>query len=167
MTILPEDATRRHSYLSPDTSILFVCSSGGHLAQLLSLREWWGQLNRRWVTFDTADAVSQLEGEDVVWAHHPTTRNFPNLTKNGRLAWQALSDRRPDIVVSTGAAVAAPFFVIAASLGIPTIYVEVIDRVDSLTVTGKFCRLLSTAFCVQLPEQLQLVPDARLIGPLL
>lgn len=153
--------------LSPDTEILFVCSSGGHLAQLLSLRDWWTELQRRWVTFDTADAVSQLDGEDVVWAHHPTTRNLSNLAKNTRLAWQVIGERRPDIVVSTGAAVAIPFFAIAASIGIPTIYIEVIDRVDSLTVTGRVCRPLATEFCVQLPEQLQVAPHARLIGPLL
>lgn len=167
MTVMPDEAPDTYRGLPPDAELLFVCSSGGHLAQLLSLREWWGQLRRRWVTFDTADAVSQLEGEDVVWAHHPTTRHLPNLARNTRLAWRVLGERRPDVVVSTGAAVAIPFFTLAAAWGIPTIYVEVIDRIDSLTVTGRACRPLSTEFCVQLPEQLQVAPHARLTGPLL
>ena len=32
--------------------ILFVCSSGGHLAQLYRLRPWWEGQERAWVTFD-------------------------------------------------------------------------------------------------------------------
>lgn len=149
------------------TDVLFVCSSGGHLAQLLSLRPWWSSLTRRWVTFATTDATSQLEGEEVVWAHHPTTRNVGNLIRNTALTRQVLLARRPDVVISTGAGVALPFFVAARMLGIPTVYIEVIDRVDSITLTGRLCRPFTTEFCVQLPEQLTLAPEARLIGPLL
>ena len=165
MTKTSAQTDPRQELRGPD--ILFVCSSGGHLAQLLSLRPWWEELPRRWVTFDTIDAVSQLEGEDVVWAHHPTTRNLLNLARNAALARRVLSDRRPDVIVSTGAAVAVPFFALAAVVGIPTVYVEVIDRVHSLTLTGRICRPLATEFCVQLPEQLGAAPHARLIGPLL
>ena len=38
--------------------VLLVCSSGGHLAQLLALESWYASKNTRWVTFDTADARS-------------------------------------------------------------------------------------------------------------
>src|SRR3954468_11470990 len=58
--------------------VLLVGSSGGHLAQLLALRSWWADRNRVWVTFPLSDARSQLAGEEVVWAHHPTTRNLRN-----------------------------------------------------------------------------------------
>src|SRR5205085_3253134 len=40
--------------------VLLVGSSGGHLAQLLALAQLWPRENRHWVTFDTADAISQL-----------------------------------------------------------------------------------------------------------
>ena len=36
--------------------MLLVCSSGGHLAQLVKLRPWWEQHDRTWVCFDTTDA---------------------------------------------------------------------------------------------------------------
>lgn len=147
--------------------VLLVGSSGGHLAQLLRLRPWWQDHQRRWVTFDKPDAVSVLADEDVVWAHHPTTRNVGNLLRNLRLAFRELRDHRPDVVVSTGAGVAVPFFVVARCRRIPTVYVEVFDRVDSPTLTGRLCRPFTTCFCVQWPEQQPFYKGSHVIGPLL
>ncbi|MGI8576926.1 MAG: PssD/Cps14F family polysaccharide biosynthesis glycosyltransferase [Nocardioidaceae bacterium] len=147
--------------------VLLVCSSGGHLAQLLALRPWWQARERSWVTFETPDASSQLEGESVDFAHFPTTRNVPNLLRNCAVAAKVLRRRRPDVIVSTGAGVAIPFFVLAKLLGIQTIYVEVYDRVTSRTVTGCVCRPLSSVFCVQWPEQQSLYPGSAVIGSLL
>lgn len=146
---------------------LLVGSSGGHLAQLVAMADWWRETERRWVTFDTADAVSTLPGEQVAWAHHPTTRNIPNLLRNLVLAIRVLRDWRPDVVVSNGAAVAVPFFLVARLLGVRTVYLEVYDRVDSRTLTGRLVRPFTDLFLVQWPEQLDLYPEARLVGPLL
>lgn len=147
--------------------VLLVGSSGGHLAQLLALRPWWESRERSWVTFRTPDAISQLEGETVDFAYHPTTRNVPNLARNFWVAGQVLRRRRPDLVVTTGAAVAIPFFVLAKPLHIRTIYVEVYDRLTSRTVSGRVCRPLSSAFAVQWEEQLEQYPGAHVIGGLL
>ena len=146
---------------------LLVGSAGGHLAQLVRLAPWWRELDRSWVTFDKPDARSILTDEDVTWAHHPTTRNIPNLLRNSRLAVGHLRRLRPDVVVSTGAAVAVPYFVVARLLGIPTVYVEVFDRIDSPTLTGRLCRPIATRFCVQWPEQQELYRGSVVIGPLL
>lgn len=146
---------------------LLVGSSGGHLAQLLALAPLWPRDKRHWVTFDTADAVSQLVAEDVTWAYHPTTRNLPNLVRNARLARHVLDSEEPDVVVSTGAGVAYPFFLLARKRGIRTVYIEVYDRIDSRTLTGRLCRPLSDLFCVQWEEQRQLYPGSVLVGSLL
>lgn len=150
-----------------DRRVLLVGSSGGHLAQLMALEPWWRGWRRTWVTFDTADATSRLRGEETVWAHHPTTRNVPNLVRNLLLAIRVLSRQRPDVVVSTGAAVALPFFVVAWVMRVPTVFIEVYDRIDSKTLTGRLCRPFTTRYCVQWEEQLRLYPDARVIGALL
>jgi UDP-N-acetylglucosamine:LPS N-acetylglucosamine transferase len=78
-----------------------------------------------------------------------------------------ITQQRPEVIVSTGAAVAYPFFLLGRARGIPTVYVEVYDRIDSRTVTGRLCRPLSTVFCVQWEEQRALYPGAELVGPLL
>lgn len=151
---------------TPGKKVLFVCSSGGHLSQLLQLRPWWISHERRWVTFDLADARSKLTGEELVAAHYPTTRNAMNLVRNFRLAWTELAHSRPDVIISNGAAVALPFFVIGKVKGIPTVYLEVYDRIDSRTLTGRLVRPFTTRFCVQWPEQQRLNPGSVLVGPL-
>jgi UDP-N-acetylglucosamine:LPS N-acetylglucosamine transferase len=147
--------------------IAFVCSSGGHLFQLYRLREWWEKHDRIWVTFELPDAVSLLADEQVAWAHHPTTRNVPNLVRNLRLAVRVLRDYRPDVVVSSGAGVAFPFFLVARTLGCRTAYVEVYDRIDSPTLTGRLCHPLSDVFALQWEEQKRFYPRGELIGRLL
>ena len=148
-------------------SAILVGSSGGHLAQLLAIAPLWAKDQRSYVTFDTVDAVSLLAEEQVTWAHHPTTRNLRNLVRNSVLAFREVRRRRPDVVVSTGAAVAFPFFIAARLRGIPTVYLEVYDRVDSPTLTGRLCRPLSTLFCVQWPEQLEFYRGSELVGSLM
>jgi UDP-N-acetylglucosamine:LPS N-acetylglucosamine transferase len=147
--------------------VLMVGSSGGHLAQLLALRSWWAERDRAWVTFPTPDATSQLSGERVTWAHYPTTRNIPNLIRNTGLAFRLLRRTRPSVILSTGAGVAVPFFVLGWLRGIPTVYLEVYDRIDSPTLTGRLCRPFARLFCVQWEEQRELYPGSVVVGPLL
>ena len=147
--------------------IVLVGSSGGHLAQLLRLRPWWEPHERLWITFPTQDSKSLLVGESVIWAHHPTTRNLPNAVRNLALAWKTLRRHRPHIVVSAGAGVAFPFFLVARLLGARTVYVEVYDRIDLPTMTGRLCYPLSDVFMLQWPQQRRFYPRGELVGPLL
>jgi len=147
--------------------VLLVGSSGGHLAQLLALEPWYRDRPRRWVTFDTLDAKSLLAGEDVVWAYHPTTRNLWNLLRNTALAGRLIRRRRVAAVVTTGAGVALPFVALARLRGIPTIYIEVYDRIDTPTLTARLCRPFLSAMLVQWEEQRTLYPEAIVVGRLL
>lgn len=148
--------------------ILLVGSSGGHLTQLMALRPWWDSVERAWCVFEGADSREHLHDEDdVTWAHQPTTRNIPNLLRNTWLAWRLLRRFAPTVVVSTGAGVAVPFFVLAKLRGVRTVYVEVYDRVDSATLTGRLCRPFTDLMCVQWEEQAGLYRGAHVIGPLL
>lgn len=147
--------------------VVLVGSSGGHLAQLHVLRAWWQRHERHWVTFRTPDALSLLDGEEVTWAFHPTTRNLPNLLRNLWLAGRVLRSYRPDVVVSTGAAVALPFFLVARARAIPTAFIEIYDHIEIPTLTGRLCYPLSDLFLVQWEEQCRTYPKGQLIGKLL
>ncbi len=153
--------------LPADARILLVGSSGGHLAQLWALAPLWSRTQRHWVTFDTPDALALLADEDVTWAHHPTTRNVVNLARNTAQARRVMSQVRPDVVVSTGAAVAYPYFLLARLTGVPRLYLEVYDRIESTTLTGRLCRPLATVFAVQWPEQQPLYPGSTVVGTVL
>ncbi|MGH3241237.1 MAG: PssD/Cps14F family polysaccharide biosynthesis glycosyltransferase [Spirillospora sp.] len=147
--------------------VLLIGSAGGHLTQLLALEPWWRPHERSWVTFESRHAESLLDGENVSWAYQPTTRNIPNLLRNTRLAWRLLRRSRPDVVVSTGAGVALPFFVLAKLMRIPSVYIEVYDRIDSPTLTGRLCRPFASLFLVQWDEQRRFYPNSVVVGNLL
>jgi hypothetical protein len=147
--------------------VLFVSSAGGHLAQLLRLEPWYRQHQVRWVTFDLPDAVGLLADDDVVWAYHPTTRNLRNLLRNGGLAIRELRRNRPHVIVSSGAAIAVPFFWIGKLFGAKTVYVEVIDRIDTRTLTARLVSPVTDLFLAQDESQLELFPGGHLIGTLL
>lgn len=144
--------------------ILLVSSSGGHLAQLVRLRDWSSRHDCMWVTFQTVDAVTLLREARVAWAFHPTTRNLPNLLRNLRLARRVFTEFSPDLVISTGAGVAVPFFWLAWLRRVRTVYLEVFDRIDTPTLTGRLCRPVADLFLVQWQEQQGLYAGSVVLG---
>jgi UDP-N-acetylglucosamine:LPS N-acetylglucosamine transferase len=146
---------------------LMVSTQGGHLTQLLVLESWWRDRERVWVCPETPDVGDRLDGERVITSYSPTTRNIPNTLRNLRLAVTVILRERPQIVISAGAGVAVPFFVVAWLMRIPTVFIEVYDRFDSPTMTGRLCGPFTTRRIVQWDRQLEFYPDAHLVGPLL
>ena len=155
-TARPDEADR--------TRVLLVCSGGGHLSQLQQLEPWWSRHDRVWVTFEMPGATV-LDGERTYTAYSPTTRNLVNLVRNQRLAWRVIRRERPDLIVSTGAGVALPFFLAGRALRIPCAFLEVYDRVNSRTLTGRLCKPLSTRFLLQWESQRELYGSGTVVGP--
>jgi UDP-N-acetylglucosamine:LPS N-acetylglucosamine transferase len=145
--------------------VMFVCSSGGHLAQVMKLRPWWEDRDRVWVTFDKPDALSQLDGERMISGHHPTTRNIPNLLRNLVLAVRVLREERPDVIFSNGAGLGVPFMWLGHLMGARTVFFEVYDRISTPTMTARLVRPVCDLFLVQWPEQLSFDRNAVLAGP--
>lgn len=141
-----------------------VGSSGGHLTHMWMLKQIWEKHERVWVTFNKQDANSILKDEKIYYCYYPTNRNFKNLIKNFFLAIKILNAEKPDIIVSSGAAVAIPFFLLGKIKGIKLVYIEVFDRIDKPTISGKFCYKLADRFVVQWDEQLKVYPKAINLG---
>ena len=144
--------------------VCLVGSSGGHLTHLYMLKDFWKDKYRFWVTFDKEDARSILENEKVIPCYYPTNRNIKNLIKNTFLAIRVLLKEKPDLIISSGAAVAVPFFYIGKILGAKLIYIEVFDRIDKPTVTGKLVYPIADKFIVQWEEQKKVYPKAINLG---
>lgn len=144
--------------------VALVGSSGGHLTHLLLLKEFWLDKDRFWVTFDKEDARSSLKDEKKYFAHYPTNRNFINLVKNTLLAYRVIRKEKPDIIISSGAAVAVPFFYIGKLFSAKTVYIEVFDRLDKPTLTGKLVYPVTDKFIVQWEELKKVYPKADFLG---
>lgn len=144
--------------------ICLVGSSGGHLTHLYMLKPFWKNKERIWVTFNKEDAQSLLEGEKVYPCYFPTNRNIVNLIRNISVAWRVLRREKPDLIISSGAAVAVPFFYIGKLFGVKLIYIEVFDRIDKPTMTGKMVYPIADKFIVQWEEQKKVYPKAVNFG---
>lgn len=131
--------------------LLLVCSTGGHLLQMIRLRRAWESHERVWVTFNGADSQSLLRGERVVFAHQPTNRNLRNLWRNFWLARRVLGDERPNLVLSTGAGVAVPFLCLARSFGAYSIHCDSITFSESLSISARLVRPFADRVLVQWP----------------
>ena len=156
-----------HLQKSKELNKLKIClvgSSGGHLAHLYALKPTWGKMKRFWVTFDKEDAKSLLCGEKVYHCFFPTNRNIKNLIKNTWLAHKVLKAEKPDIIISSGAAVAVPFFYLGRMRGAKTIYIEVFDRIDKSTMTGKLVYPVTNKFIVQWEELKKVYKKAENFG---
>ena len=144
--------------------VCLVGSSGGHLTHLYLLKPFWENKERFWVTFDKEDARSILENEMFYPCYYPTNRNLKNLIKNTILAFNILRKERPDVIISSGAAVAVPFFYIGKIFGAKTVYIEVFDRIDAPTLTGKLVYPVTDKFIVQWEEMKKVYPKAINLG---
>ncbi|MEK4974590.1 PssD/Cps14F family polysaccharide biosynthesis glycosyltransferase [Niallia sp. FSL R7-0648] len=144
--------------------VCLVGSSGGHLTHLHMLKPFWENEERFWVTFDKSDAKSILKNEKMYPCYYPTNRNVKNTIRNTILAFKILKKERPDIIISSGAAVAVPFFYLGKLFGCKTVYIEVFDRIDSPTLTGKLVYPVSDKFIVQWEEMKKVYPKAINLG---
>lgn len=144
--------------------ICLVGSSGGHLTHLYLLKPIWENTERFWVTFDKEDARSILKKERFYKCYFPTNRNIINLIKNTFLAIKILKKEKPDIIISSGAAVAVPFFYIGKLFKSKTVYIEVFDRYDKPTLTGKLVYPITDKFIVQWEEMRRVYPKAINLG---
>lgn len=141
-----------------------VGSSGGHLTHLYMLKPFWKEKERFWVTFDKEDARSLLKHEKMYVCYYPTNHNLKNLIKNTAVAWKIIRKERPDLIISSGAAVAVPFFYLGKFFGAKLVYIEIYDRLESATITGKLVYPIADRFIVQWEEMKKVYPKAINLG---
>jgi UDP-N-acetylglucosamine:LPS N-acetylglucosamine transferase len=144
--------------------ICLVGSSGGHLTHLYMLKSFWKDKDRFWVTFDKEDARSILKGEKVYSCYYPSNRSIKALIINTVRALKILPKEKPDLIISSGAAPAIPFFWIGKIMGAKTIYIEVFDRINDTTISGKLVYPVTDKFIVQWEEMKKVYPKAINLG---
>jgi UDP-N-acetylglucosamine:LPS N-acetylglucosamine transferase len=149
------------------TELLLVCSAGGHLLQLLALKDAWEGLSRVWVCDDASDARSLLRSERVVYAFGPPNRSPRNVLRNILLAVRLVARERPRVVLTTGAGTAVPFAWAARLVGARIVYVESLSRIDGPSLACRLIAPIAERVYVQWPELAEAMPRARYFGTVL
>ncbi|MGH2852766.1 MAG: glycosyltransferase [Solirubrobacteraceae bacterium] len=120
-------------------STLLVASTGGHLKELHHLYKRLSGIEGpfRWVTFDTPQSRSLLDGQDVDFVPFVGGRDPINVTRNLAAARRVFRDHSLCTVVSTGSAVALPFFAMARLRRLSCHFIESAARIDGPSITGR------------------------------
>lgn len=118
---------------------LLVASSGGHLKELHHLHGRLAAIEGpfRWATFDTPQSRSLLADETVDFVPFVGGRDPVNVTRNFAHARNALRGGEVDTLVSTGSAVALPFFMLARARRLRAHFIESAARIDGPSLTGR------------------------------
>ncbi|MBE2320243.1 UDP-N-acetylglucosamine--LPS N-acetylglucosamine transferase [Solirubrobacter sp. CPCC 204708] len=154
------------SHGTEHVDVLLVCTAGGHLLQLWSLRQAWSEYDHAWVvgSHGGGDVESLLEGERLFYAHSPAARSLKNAVRNVLLARRLIKRLRPQVLVTTGAAVAVPFAWVARAHGVRVAYVETLARAERPSLSCRLARPIADRVYVQWPELVDAVPGARYAG---
>lgn len=127
----------QHPY-EPAPKSLFVCSTGGHLTELLRIEARAGiNLDSMWVTFDTPQSRQALAGRRVQYLPYVGPRDLKGTVAAMPSLNRIMRGEKFDAAVSTGAAIATAALPMARMHGIPSTYIESVCRLHGPSTTGK------------------------------
>ena len=150
--------------------VLFVSSTGGHLNELMQLRNIFDNYEYHIVTekMKTNDYLKEQYPKKVNYLvygtkDHKFTYPFVLLI-NCFICLYICLKFRPDYVVTTGAHVGGLMALIAKILGSKIIYIETFANITTKTITGKLVYKFADLFIVQWKSMLELYPNAKYGG---
>jgi len=140
--------------------ICLISSPGGHLANMIKLKNWWVKYPRFWVTHLHSGQLDHLKNETVFAGCFPENRNIVNLTKNLILAVKIISSQKPDVLISMGAGIAIPFFIIGKLFNCKLIFIETFVFISKPTISGRVLYHLADEFIIQNNNYKEIYPKA-------
>ena len=128
-----------------------IASHGGHLTELLELQPAFDGYDTFYFCYD-ADTTRRLPNAYLT----PNKPYSPvQFLRNLFRLWRIFSVERPDAVLSTGAEIAIPAFIVAKLRRVPTLYIECGAQVTRPSITGRVLSRVADNFFVQWPELLE------------
>jgi UDP-N-acetylglucosamine--N-acetylmuramyl-(pentapeptide) pyrophosphoryl-undecaprenol N-acetylglucosamine transferase len=118
-------------------TLVLAAGSGGHLKQLLSLAPRLPRDDQIWITDDTLQSRSLLEGKEVFYFPQTGARDYLSVARNARRVHRLLRHRGVTHAVSTGASIALSVLPVASLTGAEVHYIESATRVSGPSVTGR------------------------------
>lgn len=152
--------------LSNAKKIGFISSSGGHLEELLCLRE----IADENISFYVTEKSGQIEDSKIPNAYSldQINRHEKGFVKHFFQlfveAFRIMKKENPEAIITTGALISFPFCVIAKVLGKKVIYIESFARVQKKSLTGKLVYPFADLFLVQWETMLDCYPKAKYVG---
>ena len=144
--------------------LLLVCSTGGHLLQLVALRESWQQLLARLGDVRQERRPVAARGRARLLRARADEPEHQEHAPQPRRRLALIGELRPKVVLTTGAGVAVPFAWIARLRGATVVYVESLARIEGPSLTYRLIAPIAKRRYVQWPELAAALHGARYAG---
>lgn len=150
--------------------VLFISSTGGHLTELLCLKDMFKKYDYHIVTEKNVSNMGLRKKYPnrvnyLIYGtkSHPLIYPF-KLLANCFISLFIYLRVRPKVIITTGAHSAGPMCCIGKILGSKIIYIETFANIHRKTVTGRVVYHFADLFIVQWESMLKLYPKAKYGG---
>jgi UDP-N-acetylglucosamine:LPS N-acetylglucosamine transferase len=133
------------------TRVLLIASGGGHWIELTRLAEAFRNCQCEFVS-TAPNLVAPVGDRPVVKVTDGSRDTTWALVRSFFQLWRIIRSRRPDLVVSTGAAPGALALYIAKLHGIRTIWIDSVANSDELSLSGRAVRNVADLCLTQWPH---------------
>lgn len=129
--------------------ICVACSAGGHLTEILHIKNCYSKYPHFFITFKRVDTAELGKREKAYFVENPS-RNVIKFLKCVCQSFRILLKEKPDVIMTTGAGVAVP----ACYLGklffnSKVVYIESICRIEEPSLCGRVLYPIADLFLVQ------------------
>jgi beta-1,4-N-acetylglucosaminyltransferase len=139
--------------------ICLICSGGGHLNELMQLKNSFQNYPHYFVSFKRPNSIQLAKKEKTYFIKCPA-RNPIYFIINFFQSIKIFLKEKPDLIISTGADVALNTCIIGKIFGKKIIFIESFARIKELSLTGKIIYKFADLFLVQWKELAKKYPKA-------
>ncbi len=150
--------------------VMFISSTGGHLDELLQLKEMFDKFDYTIVTEKTKSNLNLFDiypnkVKYLIYGTKDKILTYPiKLLFNCFKSLFIYIKERPKYIITTGAHTAGPMCCIGKIFGSKIIFIETFANSETKSVTGKLIYLFADLFIVQWEDMLKLYPKATYGG---
>ena len=153
-----------------DKKILFISSTGGHLVEMMQLKDMFNDYDYHIITEKTKSNLKMKETykDKINFLVYGTKDHM--LTYPFKLLYNCFKSLflyikiHPDYIITTGAHTAGPMSCIGKLLGSRIIYIESFANMSTKTITGRCIYPFADKFIVQWESMKELYPEADFGG---
>lgn len=148
--------------------VMFICSAGGHLTEILKLEKLFKKYNYVLVTEKNKISAKLQKKYNIEYLMYGS-RYYPFkyifvFTINFFKSIYLFFKHNPDLVYTTGAHTCVVMCYLAKIFKRKIIFIEVFDRINNPTLSGKMLYKIADLFIVQHKELLKKYKNAKYIG---
>lgn len=148
--------------------VIFICSVGGHLTQMLQLKKIFDDYDYLLIT-EKNDVTKDLQNKyNIKYFKYCNKGNFIKYffinVINAFNAVFTFFRVRPDVIVSTGANTTVPMCYLGRIFGKKVIFIESFAKSKGKTLSGKLVYPMATTFVVQWESMLEYYSKAKYWG---